>query len=432
MRLVIISLDSVFAADKDYLLSLPNLGRLAADGVFCGAVQTIYPSLTYPIHASLITGCYPDKHGIGHNEPWQMDTKPQMRRWHWEEADIQTDTLFTLAHKAGRECAALLWPTTGFSGSIRYNFPETLALPGENQALKVIRYGSTGWMLRTELRYGRHRKGTSQPFLGDYMTFLAEKLIQKQQLKLRPDDKGEQIVDSGRKRSRHMPDVLALHLVDCDATRHRYGTFSEEARQALDRLDHRVGRVMAALSQRRLLDDTIVAVVSDHGQADIKGSLPLDAWLLANRVPARAQTLGFGAYLHLNHANYQPVLKALLDNAADLRIQHVYTREELRKMHAPEDILLAVEPEEGFVIVDDENQIKTGATHGFGPRHPGSRTLLWLYGPQFVPGLRLPSCDLVDIAPTLAFASGLEMPQAQGRVLEEAFIFHADKGGTLP
>ena len=146
MRLVIISLDSVFAADKDYLLSLPNLGRLAADGVFCGAVQTIYPSLTYPIHASLLTGCYPDKHGVYHNEPYQEDAKPGMRRWFWDERDIKMDTLFSQAHKAGRECAAILWPTTGFSKFIRYNFPEVLALPGENQTLKVIKYGSSGWL----------------------------------------------------------------------------------------------------------------------------------------------------------------------------------------------------------------------------------------------------------------------------------------------
>lgn len=424
MRLVIISLDSVFAADSDYLLSLPNLGRLAADGVFCGSVQTIYPSLTYPIHASLITGCYPDRHGIMHNELFQPDTPPNLRRWYWEEHHIKTETLFSQAHKAGRECAAILWPTTGFSKNIRYNFPEVLALPGENQALKVIKYGSRGWMLRTELRYGRHRKGTSQPYLDDYAAFLAEKLILKHPVMILPDYKKEQIVDSRGRRKRHMPDVLALHLVDCDAMRHRYGTFSNEAKESLDRLDARVGKLMAALSKRGLLADTVVAVVTDHGQADIRGSLPLDAWLIANRIPARAQTLGFGAYLHLNHADYQPVLKALTDNMADLRISRVYTREELREMHAPEEILLAVEPEEGFVIVDDENQIKTGATHGFGPRHPGSKTLLWLYGPQFVPGLRLPACDLTDIAPTLAYAVGLHLPQAQGKVLEEAFIWN--------
>ncbi|MDI9521387.1 MAG: ectonucleotide pyrophosphatase/phosphodiesterase [Bacillota bacterium] len=435
MRLVIISLDSVFAADSDYLLSLPNLGRLAAEGVFCGSVQTIYPSLTYPIHASLITGCYPDKHGIAHNEPFQPDTLINMRRWYWEESHIKTETIFSQAHKAGRECAAILWPTTGFSKNIRYNFPEVLALPGENQALKVINYGSKGWILRTELRYGRRRKGISQPYLDDYATLLAEKLILKHPVKIQPglkDEKGqpkEQVVDTRSRKKRHMPDVLALHLVDCDAMRHRYGTFSKEAKEALDRLDIRVGKIMAALSERGLLKDTIVAVVTDHGQADIIGSLPLDAWLAANRVPARAQTLGFGAYLHLNHADYQPVLKALTDNMADLRISHVYTREELRLMHAPEDILLAVEPEKGFVIVDDENQIKTGATHGFGPGHPGSKTLLWLYGPQFLGGFRLPMCDLTDIAPTLAYASGLDLPQAQGRVLEEAFIWnHHSKG----
>ena len=67
MRLLMISLDAAFEADAKTLLSMPNLGALADRGVFCQNVQTIYPSLTYPIHTSIITGCYPDKHGIPHN-----------------------------------------------------------------------------------------------------------------------------------------------------------------------------------------------------------------------------------------------------------------------------------------------------------------------------------------------------------------------------
>ncbi len=428
MRLVIISLDSVFAADADYLLSLPNLGRLAQEGVFCKQVQTIYPSLTYPIHASLITGAYPQAHGIFHNEPFQEDVKPGHRKWFWDEKHIKGETLFSQAHKAGREVAAILWPTTGHSRFIRYNFPEILALPGENQALKVIRYGSSWWLIKTELRYGRQRKAIAQPHLDDYSTLMAEKLIEKQPQVKKGKARGEQVVDTKSSKSRHMPDLLALHLTDADVMRHRYGTFSPEAREALNRLDTRVGRVMAALFARGLLEDTIVAVVSDHGQADIKGSLPLDAWLLANGLPARAQSLGFGAYVHVSRANYLPVLSALKDNQAQLRIKQVYTREDLKAMRAGEDIQIAVEPEEGFVIVDDENQVKTGATHGFGPHHPGSKTLLWLYGPQFQRGQRLMACDLVDIAPTLAFASGLTLPNAQGRVLEEAFIWNQERG----
>lgn len=431
MRLVIISLDAVFAADADYLLSLPNLGRLARDGVFCDQVQTIYPSLTYPIHASIISGCYPDVHGIAHNEPFQPEKAPERRAWHWDEADIKTDTLFSQAYKAGRQVAAILWPTTGHSRHIRYNFPEILALPGENQALKVLRYGSTAWLLMNEIRYASKRVSTRQPHLDDYATLIAEKLIERHYVPGHLLGMKEEVVPSRRAQARVMPDLLALHLVDCDDMRHRYGTFSDEAKEALARLDGRVGRIVTALERRGLMEDTILAVVSDHGHADITGSLPLDAWLQANHVPARAQSLGLGAYLHLRRADYLPVLDTLMENREALHIRHIYTREELRSLHAGEDILLAVEPEEGIYITDDENDIKSGATHGFGPEHPASKTLMWLRGPQFHQGMRLGACDIVDFAPTLAAASGLILPRAQGKILNDALKwYHGAAGGT--
>ena len=421
MRLVIISLDAVFAADAEFLLSLPNLGELAGEGVFCERAQTIYPSLTYPIHVSLLTGCYPDRHGVGHNEPFNPHLKSGRRPWYWDERYIQVETLFSQASCAGRDCAALLWPVTGHSRHIRYNLPEALALPGENQVLKALRYGSTGWLLRTELAYGRRRRGKGRAALDDYVTLLAETLIARQYAPGERLGRAHDVLPAPSGRQKHMPDILALHLAECDEARHRHGTFSSQAREALERLDTRVGRVLEALRSREAREDTVVCVVSDHGHADVSGTLPLDAWLAANRVPARAQTLGLGAYLRLNRGDYHPVLNALRENMEQLRIRHVYTREELRGMNAPEDVLLAVEPEECIEYVDDENALAHAATHGFGPDHPAAQCLLWLSGPMFRRGARLPACNLVDVAPTLARAAGLSLPQAQGRVLEEAF-----------
>lgn len=420
MRLVLISMDAVFADDTDFLLSLPTLGKIAKDGVFCDNVQTIYPTLTYPIHTSLVTGCYPDRHGIAHNEPFQPEKPANLRKWHWDADEIQVDTLFTQAYKAGREVATILWPSTGHAKHIRFNFPEVLALPGEHQALKVLRYGSTGWLLKNELVYGRKRVSTKQPHLDDYATLMAEKLIERHETS--PSISGK---------PRHMPDVLAVHLVDCDAMRHQYGVFSEEAKEALVRLDKRVGTLYEALRLKGLLKDTVFAIVTDHGHQDAKGSLPLDAWLRANQVPARAQSLGLGAYIRIRKADYRLVLQVLQDNKERLHLRHVYTREELCAMHAREDILLAVEPEESIVIVDEEDQEPHLATHGFGIDHPGAKTLLWLHGPQFQQGFRLPSCQLVDIAPTLASACGLTLDQAQGRVLEEVFKAHYNNAGAL-
>ena len=76
-----ISLDAVARPDAERLLRLETLSALAQEGVFCDNVRTVYPTLTYPIHTSLLTGCYPDRHGVGHNQPFQPDVPPAMRAW---------------------------------------------------------------------------------------------------------------------------------------------------------------------------------------------------------------------------------------------------------------------------------------------------------------------------------------------------------------
>lgn len=418
MRLLMISLDAAYSADAKTLLALPHLGALAQSGVFCDKVQTIYPSITYPAHTSILTGCWPEKHGISHNEKFFSDLPPQKRPWNWNAGDIKVETLFQAAARAGREVASLLWPVSGHNKAVRYNLPEVHALPGENQTVKVLRYGSFWWLLKTELKYGKQRISTKQPHLDRFTVLVAQKLIEKQYNPKKPVN----VEPSLRTKRRHMPDILALHLVDLDATRHREGTHTQESKAALLRLDQHVGALLKSLEEAGVLSDTIIAVMSDHGQADVQKEFALDAYLKSSGVPARAQTLGFGAYIHCSRDDYHKVFEFLQQNQQDLHIKQIYTRQKLRSMHAAQGILLAVEAEDGVEYVDQLGGSQHRANHGFGPDHLASQCLLWLSGPPFLQGARLHRADLVDIAPTLAHALRLELPQAQGRILFESFI----------
>ena len=148
MRLCMISLDAVANPDADRLLSLPALSALADGGVFCDQVKTVYPTLTYPIHASLLTGCYPSTHGIGHNQPFQPDKAPEMRAWYWSVGDIKAKTLHQAAREKRMDVASILWPVTGKNPYVRRNFPEVLPLPGESAVVKMVSYASPVWILR--------------------------------------------------------------------------------------------------------------------------------------------------------------------------------------------------------------------------------------------------------------------------------------------
>ena len=56
-KLVIISNDALVYEDMEYLLTKPLIKELVAKGTWVKTLKTIYPSVTYPCHTSMITGC---------------------------------------------------------------------------------------------------------------------------------------------------------------------------------------------------------------------------------------------------------------------------------------------------------------------------------------------------------------------------------------
>ena len=62
--MIVISLDAVGTEDLPLLKSLPNFGRFWREAAVCERVKSVYPSLTYPAHTTIVTGKYPSGHGI--------------------------------------------------------------------------------------------------------------------------------------------------------------------------------------------------------------------------------------------------------------------------------------------------------------------------------------------------------------------------------
>ena len=120
--LIILSFDGLSTKDLDYVATLPGFKRFLDEASGSKHVMSVYPSITYAAHASIITGCYPKRHGIVDNtkvEPQRYESPD----WYWYQKDLQVPTLYDVAHQNNYQVAALLWPTTGRS-KIAYNMPE--------------------------------------------------------------------------------------------------------------------------------------------------------------------------------------------------------------------------------------------------------------------------------------------------------------------
>ena len=78
-KVILLSIDALRAdylmKSEDYNLKIPNLKFLMKNGTFASAVTSIFPSLTYPCHVSIITGTYPNRHGILNNKFFDPENK---------------------------------------------------------------------------------------------------------------------------------------------------------------------------------------------------------------------------------------------------------------------------------------------------------------------------------------------------------------------
>ena len=132
---------------------------------------------------------------------------------------------------------------------------------------------------------------------------------------------------------------------------------------------------------------------------------------------ARAQSLGMGAYIF--GPDLDTARRVLEEKGAEWGVGRIFGDQELRALHAPGDVHLAVDALPGHCFIDRPG--KTYGEHGFSLDCPQARTLWYLAGPGVKKGVTLPEENLVNIAPTLAQLMGLSLPEAQGRAVREAF-----------
>lgn len=96
-HLLVLSFDCLSSLDLPMLETLPHFQELLDKAAICREVETIYPSVTYPCHASIVTGNFPNRHGVVTNTLLQPNrSSPD---WYWHRRHIKGTTLYDEAKK---------------------------------------------------------------------------------------------------------------------------------------------------------------------------------------------------------------------------------------------------------------------------------------------------------------------------------------------
>lgn len=214
---ILISIDG-FRADYIEKFKPPGISKLAAEGTRAKWMKPAYPTKTFPNHYTIVTGLYPDHHGIVENNMWDdeigaqfgLAVKAQVTNPKWWGGE----PIWNTAQRQGKIAASFFWPgsETAINGAQpRYWKPYVHTTEHNIRVNTVLE-----WLdLPREAR----------------------------------------------------PQMITLYFSDVDDAGHNFGPDSPKTAEAVLKVDASIGDLMNGLRIRGIGDKVNLIIVSDHGMA---------------------------------------------------------------------------------------------------------------------------------------------------------------------
>lgn len=421
-HLVVISVDALVFEDLEYAKTLPNFARIMKNGSMVERVRTIWPSVTHPVHASIITGQPSGVTTIINNTPFEPGNPSPV--WFNMMHQMPCETIFHAAHRAGLTSAVCCWPVTeGGNDVVDYLVPELFGLgaPGSDpmEVLKERGVSESVMDIMAET-FKVYEPTTRHPVYDELEIYSAANIIRK-----------------------YKPNLMFCHPGYVDGERHRTGLFTDAVEESLRHTDKCLGMMLDALEDAGIADKTDFIVCSDHGQMNIVRSVCINVFLAEAGFiktdengdliswDAMMHSSGMSGYVYLSRPDDEKLkgevgdlLRKMVDDGI-YGLDRVYTREEAKEKYGVDGDFSFVLSADNYTSLHDDwkrpivrsfdpTDYRYGrATHGHSPEKGPQPTLLAM-GPSIKPGVVIPEGHVLDHAATFAKILGIDFPQAQG------------------
>jgi predicted AlkP superfamily pyrophosphatase or phosphodiesterase len=326
-----------------------------------------YPSVTFPNHYSLVTGLYPEHHGIVAMSFYDPVRK---ERYAFNDAKMVTDgswyrgvPLWSLAEKQGMRAACFFWP--GSEAEIAGARPSY-----------YLKYDDA----------------------------------------VPDEDRVDQVVEWLKLPAAKRPHFITLYFGEVDHAGHEYGPDAPETRAAARHVDGEIGTLRSKLGKLHLPIDLVV--VSDHGMAREQGG-----WIDLD------QYVDFSGMQTVGALMYPDSEESAAKVYAKLRIQSDKFKA-YRRSRMPAELDYTGEPRIGDPVVvatgpysirvhgaadPAQDHPPNKGVHGYDPRIvPEMRAIFYAEGPDIRKGVALKPFENVNVFPFLAEILGLNAPTVDG------------------
>lgn len=345
-----------------HLLALGKQGAWAPEGMLPS-----FPSLTFPNHFTIVTGLYPEHHGLVANSFYD---EAKQARYAISDPHAVTDgswysgmPLWSLAESQGMRSACFFWP---------------------GSEAKIAGFRPTYY-----LRYDDKIDDTAR--IAQVLSWL----------RLPPAER---------------PHLITLYYSEPDHEGHEFGPDAPETRAAVLKVDGLVGKLKSGLDATGLPIDLVV--VSDHGMAKVQGG-----WITLDQF---ADLAGFEVAGPLLYAKSEADSERVYNQLKKASAQFVV----YRRKNVPAGLNFNQNPREGDPVViatgpfairahgpaeGKPDHAPTAGMHGFDPHAmPEMKASFFAAGPDILPGVTVRPFENVNLYPWIAHLLGLTPPKSDG------------------
>ena len=337
----------------------PNLDFISENGVHALSLKPCFPSKTFPNHYSIVTGLYPENHGIIANDFTNLKTHQRYSLWDTTAKNdakwYKGEAIWETAKRQGVITASYFWP--GSELNVEYRRPDYTERFDYSRSYDERINGAIKWL--------------QLPF---------------------------------EKR----PHFIMLYFDATDTSGHNYGPNSNEVNQSIAKEDSLIGKLFLGLKKLNLFDSTNVIILSDHGMTELSSERVINIDKLLAGFHYKTSDKGTMMFIYPEEAERNEVYSTLKKSEQNFK---VYWKKDIPDhLHYKSNPLIAeiiVIADLGFSLFDRKDIEKYSkhfplGNHGYDPSYLDMHGIFYAIGPDFKKGYVTGTINNLDIYPLLA------------------------------
>lgn len=282
---------------------IPNISALAEKGE-SAKMEPVFPAVTCTVQASILSGKYPNEHGIISNGLYDRSNHSVS---FWEQASslVQRERVWDVLKKRSSKTqsniktAILFWQNTMYANSDVIVTPRPLHM-GDGSMIQWCYSKPMGWYedaaksigeFNLAAYWGPIASSKSSEWIGKAAEYTMEKL---------------------------RPNLMFVYIPHVDYSAQRFGKNSNQVRDDLKKADSVVGSMVEKVSKLGIGNETEFLILSEYSFDDVSGAVPINLKLRESGL-LDTRTIGEKEYIDLEYSK----AFAMVDH----QVAHIYIKD---------------------------------------------------------------------------------------------------------